>query len=200
MSLLGSIDYNKEISGAIKIYGGASVNFNTLPSTNLNNKKSDSNKTSSLENKILSVSYKDDKDETDSDNKKSGDLEDTELGDSLNMEDFFRMQKEFIEQSMLYSQQQESIYANNPNPNEVYELEQEEEKYVAKSNSETMDNEEAHDAVEQMVTEAQLGSQNLDRLSLEDRRRFSNWQKFNKALLMLYHNTSSMVTSEVDYK
>lgn len=194
MSLDGSKSYVNEISSAVKLYHGTNVKSNGNSTIKSKSKKSSLSNDSSLENKLLSEDYKDeDKSEV-----KSDDLEN--FDDTLDLEEFFRMEKEFIEQSMLYSQQQESIYSNQPNPNEMYQLEQEEEKYAANSNSETMEDPEAQEAVEQIVTEAVLGGQNLDRLSLEDRRRFSNWQKFNKALLMLYHNTSTMVTSEVDYR
>ncbi|MBT3298166.1 hypothetical protein HN385_04530 [archaeon] len=191
MSLDDSMKYMVEVSDAIKSY----QNHSLAVSSNFKDEKLTlSEKKSSLEIKVNSKSKLNYTDESSQDN---DDFD--ELGDTIDFDEFFRMEQEFAEQSMLYSQQHESIYVPQHNE-EIYEFGKEEEQYVANSKSETMDDPEAQEAVEQIVTEAVLGVQNLEKLSLEDRRRFSNWQNFNKALLMLYHNTSSMVTSEVDYK
>ena len=62
--------------------------------------------------------------------------------------------------------------------------------------SETMDEVEAQDTVQEVIYEAVLGGENL---SFDKRRRLDNWIKFNPTLFALYKQTSAIRSDNVNY-
>ena len=62
--------------------------------------------------------------------------------------------------------------------------------------SETMDEEEAQDTIQEVIYSAVLGGAELD---FDKRRRLDNWIKFNPALFSLYKSTSAVRSDDVNY-
>ncbi len=79
---------------------------------------------------------------------------------------------------------------------DAYEAMREEEQEYRLSESETMDEREAEDTVEEILTQAALG---IDEIDMKTKMRFNNWQIFNKALLFLYDALSPIRTNDVNY-
>ncbi len=72
---------------------------------------------------------------------------------------------------------------------------EEEVEYVMEG-SETMDEVEAEDAIQEVITKAVLGG---DELSFDKKRRLDNWIKFNSSLFALYESTAVIRTNNVNY-
>lgn len=191
-------DYAKEIGSAIsRVYQVLSTNDKKKPSSDTRDKSPDKpDNLSVLETKVLKGKKSNEDDDNDT---VSDDLDDTLIEDPL---EFFFKQQEFLDLERLYNGNQDSPY-DNPFAavTDPYENEHDEdtEYQASKARSDTMDDQEAEEAVEKMALEAATGSVNLDSLNMRDRERFGRWQQTNKALLMLYDKISVIRSSDTNY-
>lgn len=86
-----------------------------------------------------------------------------------------------------------SYLERRTNLSSEYQLEQE----TSKQKSSLMSDTEAREIVQKIQLSYLTG--NKGDIPYEDKERFHQWQKFNVALLMLYHRLSLVPTDEIDY-
>ena len=187
-------DYVQEIGSAIRIYHNLSTN-DKKPTDNSKYKPSDKpDSLSTLETKVL----KDKNDADEDDDTVSDELDDTLTEDPL---EFFLRQQEFLDLESLYAGDHDSPY-NNPFAAITYPYEDKDDKaeyQASKARSDTMDDQEAEEAVEKMALESAAGNVDFSNLSMRDRQRFSNWQLVNKSLLFLYDKHSVVRSNDTNY-
>ena len=91
-----------------------------------------------------------------------------------------------LDYQSLFSHLENKVKSEDP-----YQSEETEER------SATMTNEEAKETVQKIQTKYLL--RNQEEIPPEEKERFRYWQEFNKALLMLYHNLSSLRNDNINY-
>ncbi len=202
------------------------INFNDLKSfLNINEKPAKNSKviksrestktkeSSSLKEKISKKARSKQKSKSDKSDEDLEDvLEDSEDDDTsdsklkdrekiiLESIDYSALERDFLIEQQLYSNNDQgylaSIISSASNP--YAKDEDSAAEAYAMSNSNTMDESEAHDTISRIMADATTGS--YSEVSHKDKERLSNFANFNPALSKLYQTTSITPTGDVNFK
>lgn len=111
--------------------------------------------------------------------------------------DYSLLEKQFVIDGSFYGAKDESYmkFATLAIEDPYESIQKEAEEYNL-SKSETMDDKEAENTVEEILYQAAVGINEID---TKTKQRFNNWQMFNKTLLFLYEALSPIKTNDVNY-
>jgi hypothetical protein len=112
--------------------------------------------------------------------------------------DYSLLKKQFVIDPSFYGARQESLYLEfvTAQIEDAYETVRVQEEMYRLSDTETMDEREAEDTVQEILIQSVMG---VDEIDISTKMRFNNWQMFNKALLSLYDAMNTVRTNDVNY-